>query len=77
MVPPGSESDSADSDEGDDHTALAAEERAAKIRKKAGLPELDPDMLPSTIALKMLSLIKSYLFFFLSSQPFLDLYMTL
>ena len=64
MVPPGSESDSADSDEGDDHTALAAEERAAKIRKKAGLPELDPDMLPSTIALKMLSLIKSYLFFF-------------
>ena len=40
-----------------DPVQQAAEESAAKVRKRAGLPEIVADALPSTIALKMLNLI--------------------
>lgn len=40
-----------------DPTKTAAEERASKIRKKAGLPEMAADHLPSASAVKMMNLI--------------------
>lgn len=59
--PLGSEElDSGDDGSGEgglDPTTTAAEERAAKIRKKAGLPEMTADHLPGTIAVKMMNLI--------------------
>ena len=45
-------SDGASSDPED----LAADDLAAEARKKAGLPELELDALPSTIAIKMMML---------------------
>lgn len=45
-------SDGASSDAED----LAADDLAAEARKKAGLPELELDALPSTIAIKMMML---------------------
>ena len=64
----GGESEAEDeSDPGseDDPLEMAAEESAMKIRKRAGVPELVLDQLPSSIAGKMLTLnsIKSSFFF--------------
>ena len=63
----GGESEAEDeSDPGseDDPLEMAAEESAMKIRKRAGVPELVLDQLPSSIAGKMLTLnsIKSSFF---------------
>lgn len=53
----GAESDASEVSVGSvDAKAAAADETAAKIRKRAGLPEVDADTLASSIANKMLTL---------------------
>ena len=57
----GSDEDLSDSDmeiDADKFKAQQAESRALTERKKAGLPELEVDQLPSTIANKMMTLFK-------------------
>ncbi len=51
----GDESEQSD-DDGGEAEQLAAEEAAIKERKRAGLPEISPDTLNSSIANKMLTL---------------------
>ena len=46
-----------DSQETVDASADAAEDTALKLRKRAGLPELEADGLPSTVAPKYLNLV--------------------
>ena len=54
---PGDEESDASFDPADN----AAEESAAKLRKRAGVPELELDQLPSAITIKTLTLIYSKL----------------
>lgn len=51
-----SEDESVSEEDSFDPLAQAAEETAAKVRKRAGLPELVADALPSTVAMKMMIL---------------------
>lgn len=47
-----------DSQETIDPTEDAARDTAVKLRKRAGLPELEADGLPSSVATKYLNLVK-------------------
>lgn len=51
-----SESEAESEHESEDPLEIQAEESAAKIRKRAGVPELVLDQLPSSITSKMLTL---------------------
>ena len=52
--PDASSEEEADDDDEIDPDKLKADELAQQERKKAGIPELEHDALPSTIATKML-----------------------
>ena len=56
-----SEDESASEAESFDPLQQAAEETAAKVRKRAGLPEIVADALPSAIAMKMMNLFSNIL----------------
>ena len=55
----GDEIDESDGDSEGDPETVAAEEAAAKERKRAGLPEISVDTVNSTIATKVLILSKN------------------